>query len=289
MDLIGTISALPLALRLVVIGGLAILAHVAVRAIRGVTERLLVPVRIPGVTRHQSVARRHPKVATITSLVVSALTFAIYFVALGLVLREFQISLTAYLATASVLGLAIGFGSQGLVQDVVIGLTLIFSDALDVGDMVEISGQIGRVDHVGLRFTVLVNVHGQRVYVPNRNIALVGRYRGGCIRAYLDVQVPEGADEAVIRDIVERTARGLRAQHRSIVLRDPDILGVRPADPGGWRYLRVLFHMWPGQGALIETSYRQRLVAAVREVVPDYPDWMLTVTYRVVEEGPGRE
>lgn len=182
------------------------LAHLAVRAIRGGTERLLVPVRLPGITRHQSAARRYPKVATVTSLVVSALTFTIYFVALGLVLREFQISLTAYLATASVLGLAVGFGSQGLVQDVVIGLTLIFSDALDVGDMVEISGQIGRVDHVGLRFTVLVNVHGQRVYVPNRNIALVGRYRGGCIRAYLDAQVPEGADEAVIRQIVERTA-----------------------------------------------------------------------------------
>ncbi len=64
-----------------------------------------------------------------------------------------MLSLKTYLASASIMGLAIGFGSQGLVQDVVTGVTLVFSDLIDVGEMVEISGQTGIVRSIGMRFT----------------------------------------------------------------------------------------------------------------------------------------
>ena len=84
--------------------------------------------------------RRLQSLATLLS---SAMLFALYFLILGLILAEFGVSLTAYLASASVLGLALGFGSQGIVQDVVTGLTLIFSDLIDVGDLVEVSGETG--------------------------------------------------------------------------------------------------------------------------------------------------
>jgi Ca2+/Na+ antiporter len=67
---------------------------------------------------------------------VSAVIFSIYFFGFGLVLQELGVNLTAYLASATVIGLAISFGSKGLVQDIVIGLTLIFSDAMEVGDLV---------------------------------------------------------------------------------------------------------------------------------------------------------
>ena len=91
-------------------------------------------------------ARRWPKTATLGTILMSAFTFALYFASVGLILHEFKISLTAYFASATVIGLAVGFGLQGFVQDVVIGLTLIFSDALNIGDMVELSGQTGTVD-----------------------------------------------------------------------------------------------------------------------------------------------
>ncbi len=109
-----------------------------------------------------------------------------YFFAVGLVLEEFGVNLTAYLASASIVALAISFGSQGLVQDMVIGVTLIFSDALDVGDMVEIAGTVvvvGRVEEVGLRFTKLINLFNQIVFIPNRTIANVSRFPlGGALR-----------------------------------------------------------------------------------------------------------
>ena len=87
----------------------------------------------------------------------SALICTLYFGALGLVLQELGVSLTAYLASASVLGLAIGFGSQGVVQDVVTGLTVILSDLFQVGDMVEIADKPGIVQSISMRFTTLLD------------------------------------------------------------------------------------------------------------------------------------
>ena len=281
MNPIDLLFQLPAAVRILVIVVLAIVGHQIVQGVRRLSEQFLAPERSATVTAKEAVARSYPKFATVASLVVSALTFIIYFGAIGLILQEFDVDLKTYLATASVVGLAVAFGLQGLVQDVVIGLTLVFTDAFDVGDVIEVPGQIGRVEKIGLRFTTLVNFQGQRVFVPNRNILLVSRFRGGVVRAYVDLQVPEGADEATVRERVDRLARGFRAQHRAVVVTDPEIFGIFDAEPGGWRYLRIRFRLWPGQGPLIETVFRQRLLAALRAVAPDYADWMVTVTYRV--------
>lgn len=281
MQPIAWISELPLGLRIVVLLLLALCAHLLVRGIRKVAETAAAPKGPPGATTAEAFARVYPKFSTVLSLVASAVTFAIYFVAIGLILRELGLSLGAYLASASVVGLAIGFGSQGLVQDVVIGLTLLFSDAFDVGDVIEVSGQIGRVENLGLRFTTLLNFQGQRVFVPNRNIALVGRYRGGCVRAYADVELPEGVAEEEVLERVDELARGMRTQYRSIVISDPEVFGIFRAEPAGWRYVRVKFRIWPGQGALIEQTFRQRVLAAMRTLDPAYADWMVSVVYRV--------
>ncbi|HUH12692.1 MAG TPA: mechanosensitive ion channel domain-containing protein [Longimicrobiales bacterium] len=276
--------ALPIALRVLVILGMAALLHLAVRAAQELPVRVLTPAGQSGPRAREAFARAYPKLATLTSLAVSTLTFLIYFVAVGVALRHMNVDPTAYFATATVVGLAIGFGSQGLVQDVVIGLTLLFSDAFDIGDTIEVAGQIGRVERIGLRFTTLVNFLGQTVYIPNRNIAQVGRYRGGVIRAYVDAQVPDTLSDDEVLALMERLAKGFRTQHRSIVLTEPLPQGVRAAEEGGWRYARLMFRLWPGQGALVETVFRPRLLAALRAVDPQYADWMVVITYRVLRE-----
>jgi small-conductance mechanosensitive channel len=144
-----------------------------------------------------------------------------------MVLREFKISLTTYFASATVIGLAVGFGLQGFVQDLVIGLTLIFSDALNIGEVVKLGDEIGRVDNIGLRFTTLINLHGQRILIPNRNIAVISQFRGGCIRAYVDIQLPQEVDENEISQAIQAIAKGMYHQHRSIILAAPETLGSR--------------------------------------------------------------
>jgi small conductance mechanosensitive channel len=274
------LEGLPPLLRVAAILLIALALHLLVRGLRRASEWIVAPDSSPELARELFI-RRKPKVATLTTLAVSAITFTIYFIAFGLILSETGVTITTYFASTTVIALAVGFGSQGLVQDVVIGITLVFSDAFNVGDIVETSGQVGRVDTIGLRFTTLTNFLGQTVYIPNRNIGVIGRYRRGAVRAFVDIQLTRAVDEAIVIETVHAIARGLRSQQPAIVLTDPEVLGPFDAAPGDWRFIRVKFRVWPGQGALIENAFRQRALAALRQLDEEYADWMLTITYRV--------
>jgi moderate conductance mechanosensitive channel len=227
-----------------------------------------------------------PKFITVTWLIVSAISFVIYFLAAGLILQEvFAINLAEYLASASIIGLAISFGSQGLVQDIVTGLTLIFCDTMDVGDLVEIAGAAtvsGRVEKIGLRFTVLTNFYNQRVMIPNRTIANVSRFPQGGIDAFGDVHVPGSADSKQAGALVEGIAKGMKEQFGGIIFGDPTVEPMEKRPDGSPNFYRVHFRIWPGQSSLIETTFRARVVSALKVIDSNYSDWQVPVTYRSV-------
>lgn len=148
---------------------------------------------------------KNAKWLSISSLIISIMVFVIYFVAIGKILMEFGVSLSAYIASASVIGLAVAFGSQGIVQDVVTGMTVVFSDLLDIGDLVEIGGQTGIVESIGMRFVIINNINKAKVYIPNRTINNVINYSNGNIRFYLDVRFPEDKNhKKAISEIIKR-------------------------------------------------------------------------------------
>jgi small conductance mechanosensitive channel len=269
--------------RLLLIVALAIVLHLAVKAIRGFSEWLI------GKSHAQKsplgFVVQQPKFITLIQLIANGVTFIMYFLAIGLVLEEFGVNLTGYLASASIIALAISFGSQGLVQDVVISLTLIFSDAMDVGDMVEIAGTVvvvGRVEEIGLRFTTLRNFYNQVVFIPNRTIANVSRFPQGGVFAYADIQIPPGVVHEKAVETVTNVARGMWRQFGAIVLSEPVIGPVETAEGGGWNFLRVHFKIWPGQGSLIEITFRQQMVSAMKAFDAKYADWQVPVTYRAM-------
>jgi small conductance mechanosensitive channel len=268
-------------LRILLVIVLAVVAHFIVKTIRRVSQYLLTMKVDSKETSQEILTRKYPVLATIITILVSAVTFTIYFVAVGMILREFKISLTTYFASATVIGLAVGFGLQGFVQDVVIGLTLIFSDALAIGDMVKLGDEIGKIDSIGLRFTVLINLHGQRIIIPNRNISTISQFRGGCIRAYVDIQVPQEIDEKEMFQTVQAIGKGMYNQHRSIILSSPEIFGIKEVKDGQWRYLRIKFKLWPGQIKIIEETFKERVVQVLKMTYADYASWMITVTYKV--------
>ena len=258
--------------RILAFVAIAVAAHVAARLVRSISVWML------GVGKGR-LESRYARFATLTSLIVSIVTFSVYFGAFGLILQELGVPLRTYLASATVIGLAVGFGLQGLVQDLVIGLTLIFSDVLNVGDIVELSGPSGRVERIGLRFTTLTNFVGQEIYLPNRNIAQISRYRHGAVRAYVDIQSPDGDDGGVVAGRMLEIARGMHRQYPAVVRTEPRTVGIFGAEPGGWTYARLEFGLWPGQTAVIEQTFKQRALADLRATDPDYGDWMITVTY----------
>jgi small conductance mechanosensitive channel len=165
----------------------------------------------------------------------------------------------------------------------VIGLTLIFSDAMDVDDMVEIVGSavvVGRVQEIGLRFTKVVNLYDQVVFIPNRTVANVSRFPYGGIYAYADVLYPAGIDRDKTTHIIKTIAQGMWKQFGAIVVSEPLIYPVQAAQEGSWEFLRVRFVIWPGQGNLIETTFRQQVLRSMKTLDPNYADWQITVLYR---------
>jgi small conductance mechanosensitive channel len=277
-------------IRVIVVISMAVAAHFLVWLVRFISE--WIALKSAAKKTPVGFVTQQPKFITLTGLFSSALSFIIYSIALGLMLWwAFGVNpktfLTTYLATASVIGLAVGFGSQGLVQDVVTGLTLIFSDTLDVGDLIEVSGQIGRVEKVGLRFTQLTNLFNQQVFVPNRTIANIARFPRGGIYAYADVQIPPNADHTRAAATVNRIAQAMWMQFNAIILTEPELSEIETVHAESWNYLRVQFKIWPGQGGLIETTFRSRIVNEMKALDPNYADWMVTVIYRATAK-PGK-
>jgi small conductance mechanosensitive channel len=270
-DIVTWLGQLALPMRLVVFAGLAVVTHLVVILVRQFASHVLL---------NQS-ARRHQKLRSIATLSTSALVFTLYFLALGLILREFGVSLTAYLASASVVGLAIGFGSQGIVQDVVTGLTFIFSDLVDVGDLVEISGQTGIVKAITMRFVELENAMGALVFIPNRTISNVTNYPRGYVRCVVDVTLR--GDEAR-RQAMEATAVRLM---QLVQQQFPGILMSGPSSEGRIRFdagkevLRIKFRIWPNREQPIEKTFFQELVAEIVQMDPEYQPWMVSISYEV--------
>lgn len=270
-DILTDLNNLSLPWRLVAFAGLAVATHLVVIGLRQFGQRALSSQQV----------NRHQKLRSIATLTTSALVFTLYFLAIGLILREFGVSLTAYLASASVVGLAIGFGSQGIVQDVVTGLTFIFSDLVDVGDLVEISGQTGIVKAITMRFVELGNAMGATVFIPNRTINNVINYPRGYVRCIVDITLR--GDDAN-RDAIEASALRLMSlvqqQFPGIQMREPSSEGRIKFDAGK-EILRIKFRIWPNREKPIETTYLQELIAEIKEIIPDYQPWMVSISYEV--------
>ena len=262
--------------RVALVVTVAVGAHVLVYLIRLSATRAMT----------SAVAAHISKSRTIISLVTSVLIFALYFGAGGFALSELGVSLKTYFASASIIGLAVAFGSQGLVQDVVSGMTVVFTDLFDIGDVVEISGQVGVVEKFGMRFTVLRNPMGAEVFVPNRSITNVIGYPRGYVRCLVDVVLPaEATNRAETENITRRMTDAAVEQFPGILRAPPEITGPHTTAAGG-TYLRIKFRIWPGRGAPIEGAFRQGLLQAIRQFDSGYADWMVSVNYEVEEYAP---
>jgi len=228
---------------------------------------------------------------TLHSLGLNVSKYAIYLIALGFVLTELGVNYTAYLASLSVIGLAIGFGAQGLVQDMVTGFFIVLEGQFNVGDMVEIPPHTGIVQELGLRMTRLRNYLGQEVVIPNRNIALVGNYTRGAQEVRIDIAMPDTAAAANASPIVQQRAEQVQQQFEGVILGSPRIRPPLEMESGDV-FLRVELSIWPQQTWVIEQQLVPRLKDALAAAGQSIPDDRVVVFYRpreaVAVRLPGR-
>jgi small conductance mechanosensitive channel len=264
-------GSLPLPWRLLLFLVIGLGTHVAVLLIKQLAIRF-----------SQRTSRlRLKKLHSLTTLLSSAAVFVLYFLLVGFVLNAVGVSLAAYLASASVVGLAVAFGSQGLVQDVVTGITLIFSDLIDVGDLVDLGGQTGIVRGITMRFVELENALGGVVYVPNRTISNVVNYPYCSVRCFVDVTLlGDAAQKTRMHEAAVRVALDFHQQFPALLVNAPVVDGRRRL-ASGKDILRLVFAIWPNRGATIESALQQELVASLKLESADYAPWMVVVSYEV--------
>ena len=165
------------------------------------------------------------RLITLKGLVKSTFRYTMDFVAALTILPKLGIETTQFLAGAGVAGLAVGFGAQNLVRDVISGFFLLLEDQFAVGDYVEIDNTHGLIDEMGLRVTKLRDFGGQLHYLPNGSIEVVTNYSRGPMRILVDVDIAyeEDVDRAIatLEDLCEEMADSME------VLEDgPRVLGL---------------------------------------------------------------
>ncbi len=166
---------------------------------------------------------------TVFRLLNSVVRYAADFIVVIMVLEQFQIRTTSLLAGAGILGLAISFGAQGLVQDVVTGIFLLYEDQFGVGDQVNFPALSlsGTVQEVGIRITLLTGLSGETVIIPNRLILEVKNLSRGSITVTVNVPVAPGQNPDKVRAALQEALSC--AASKDI---HPSLEGITAFDPG---------------------------------------------------------
>lgn len=240
------------------LAGILLVAFVLARLLKMLTSRLVKLAASP--TRVAQM--REQQTRTLAGVVYSTGTALILAVAFLTALPEFGIDVRPIAALAGLASLAVGFGAQHLVRDVINGFFIVFEDQYVVGDTVRIGETIGRVEHVTLRRTVLRDPHGAVLNVPNGEIRQVANLSRDWSQVFLDVPVAdeEAVDAALAA--LEAVASEFRADAAwSAALVDgPRVLGVESLGAAGIT-LRVQVRTAPTRQHDVARELRRRIGA----------------------------
>jgi len=165
---------------------------------------------------------------TLTRVIITAGQAFIVFIAVFMILSQLGINITAVLAGASVVGIAIGFGAQNLMRDIIAGLFVIMENQYRVGDVVKIADRTGLVEEINLRRTVLRDMDGAVHIVPNGEIKVASNFTKEWSRVNLNISVAYGTDLdhaiAVINRVCQEMAE--EPQWSPLILKTPQVLRV---------------------------------------------------------------
>ncbi|QKY68904.1 mechanosensitive ion channel family protein [Lentibacillus sp. CBA3610] len=165
------------------------------------------------------------RVKTLEKLLLNVFSYVMIFVLVLMMFGVLGIPLGPLLAGAGIIGLAIGFGAQGLVSDIVTGFFILLERQLEIDDYVTTAGYDGIVEEIGLRTSKIRSFNGTLNYVPNRYIEGVANHTRGNMRALVDISIRynENIDEAIT--ILEQVCAAFKDDER--FKEGPDAIGVQ--------------------------------------------------------------
>ena len=237
-----------------------------------------------GATGPLDLARANMRTETIGGVLRSLATFAIWAIAVVMVMAEVGVNLGPLIAGAGIVGVALGFGAQSLVKDFLSGIFMLLEDQYGIGDIVDVGEAIGTIEAITLRSTRLRDVEGTVWHVPNGQITRVGNMSQQWARALLDIGVAYDTDVPHATGVMKRVADEMWKDDEwgDLILDEPNVWGLQDfaADQ---LTLRIVMKAVPGRQWSVSREYRARLKAAFDAEGIEIPFPQRTVWVR--EEG----
>jgi small-conductance mechanosensitive channel len=170
----------------------------------------------------QIVKRRN----TLSGLFVTVLRAAVVILAALMVFRELNFEIGPILASAGIVGLAIGFGAQSLVKDVITGAFIVLERQFSVGDVIRIGDRSGVVENLGVRTTTLRDIEGTAHIISNNKIEIVSVMTKDWSQFVLDVDVAYNTDLDKAMGTIQKVLNDYAKEFPSNVLSEPQVLGI---------------------------------------------------------------
>ena len=171
-------------------------------------------------------ARRAQRARTLGSVLRSSAAVLVGAIAVFLVLDAIGVNIAPFIASAGIVGVALGFGAQSLVKDFLTGTFMLLEDQYGVGDVVDLGPATGTVESVSLRVTKIRDADGTLWYVPNGSMLRVGNKTQGWSTAVVEVDVDYFADLDAVQHLLEAAAARVVADLADAVQGEPSITGI---------------------------------------------------------------
>ncbi|GGN48526.1 small conductance mechanosensitive channel [Actinoplanes campanulatus] len=207
--------------------------------------------------------RRRQRAEAIGSVLRSFVSAVVFTMAALLVMGELGFNLGPLLASAGIVGVALGFGAQSLVKDLIAGLFMLLEDQYGVGDTVDLGEATGVVESVGLRITTVRDARGVLWYIRNGEIVRVGNKSQGWAMVVIDIPIGFVSSEEAVA--VLRTAAGSVAtepEHQTEFLEPPEVIGVEQLTVDG-AVIRTIAKTTADSQVVIQRDLRRALTEAL--------------------------
>lgn len=200
---------------------------------------------------------------TITKLLISILKYILAFIFLMYLLTIFGVDTKALVASAGILGLAIGFGAQSLIKDFIGGFFIFVERHYDVGDVVEIDGFKGSVTELGFKTTTILDWRGDLKIINNGNVNTLINYSKFNSVAVVELQIALDSDLVLVDEIITGMAEGFKNRMQSVI-EEPVFAGVILINQLGLT-IRVTATSLPMQHIEVEKALRKELLRLFEE------------------------
>jgi small-conductance mechanosensitive channel len=210
--------------------------------------------------------RRKQRVRALGAILRSGASVTIFAIAGFVILGDLSINLAPLLASAGVVGVAVGFGAQSLVRDYLAGIFMLVEDQYGVGDAITVGDASGTVENVTLRITRVRDVNGVVWHIRNGAIETVGNESQGWARAVIDFPVPYEADLSAIMTLLTEVGVGMwnDPAWRSVMLEAPEVWGAQEI-AGTKVIMRMVAKTAPLRQWGVERELRARLKTTLQE------------------------